>query len=340
MLAISGVRGSIPGIPARAATTQAGALALPPRRTDEPASVEMPRLRPSRRRSWPRRPWPSSYVAPAVPPGFVVETLTETLPSPWARAPAGRARADHRAEDRGDQGLGGRPDASPVGTVPGVNSGFERGLFAIAVDPGWPAPALHLRLVRLDRAANMWLSMFTVTGDLTNPRARTSRSAPQYDILTDVPDHASNHNGGSLRFGPDGMLYLSIGDDAQSVPRAGHRTRARVRSCRIDVVEPPGRRHGAAAQGDARPGRESVLGADRQRAAHLVPTDFAIPFRFHIDPVTGHLHIADVGAAPGGGDRRVHRGRAELRLAVARGEPERTAVHRNAAARGRIPSPC
>ena len=36
------------------------------------------------------------------------------------------------------------------------------------------------------------------------------------DILVDIPDDAWNHNAGTLRFGPDEMLYASLGDDANN----------------------------------------------------------------------------------------------------------------------------
>ena len=43
---------------------------------------------------------------------------------------------------------------------------------------------------------------------------RIADYAERYDLLTDIPDVASNHNAGTLRFAPDGMLYASLGDDA------------------------------------------------------------------------------------------------------------------------------
>src|SRR5262245_25869217 len=105
-------------------------------------------------------------------------------------------------------------------TVPNVNTtGGEQGLLGIAVDPGWPArPYLYVHYDRIGNQIN--LSRYTVGGDLsfTGNGALTIDPATRFDILTDIPDNATNHNGGTLRFGPDGMLYNSEGDDATGCP--------------------------------------------------------------------------------------------------------------------------
>src|SRR5262249_35094342 len=104
----------------------------------------------------------------------------------------------------------------PVVTVPNlVNSGNEQGLLAIAIDPAWPAkPYVYLYH---DRTGNrLRLVRYEASGDLGNPSGENLTLANPYLLIDDIPDNASNHNGGSLRFGPDGMLYLSIGEDADA----------------------------------------------------------------------------------------------------------------------------
>jgi hypothetical protein len=84
-----------------------------------------------------------------------------------------------------------------------VATGGETGLLSIAVHPDYPgdrrlfawyyAPDNHTYLVEYDIAADL--------GSASSPRTVLSVAQP-----------FNNHNGGHLEFGPDGYLYLSLGD--------------------------------------------------------------------------------------------------------------------------------
>lgn len=91
-----------------------------------------------------------------------------------------------------------------------VNSSGERGLLGVAFDPGFATnhyvyiyytattPTLHNRVSR-----------FTAQGDVAV--AGSERILLELDDLI-----ASNHNGGCLRFGLDGKLYIATGDNART----------------------------------------------------------------------------------------------------------------------------
>ena len=115
------------------------------------------------------------------------------------------------------QGAFGATD--PILTVPNVNSvGGEQGLLGVAVDPGWPAKPYVYVYYDYELTPNTRLSRFTASGDLagTGSGSFTLDPASRYDVLTIIPDDDWIHNGGSVRFGIDGMLYLASGDDGVS----------------------------------------------------------------------------------------------------------------------------
>ena len=109
--------------------------------------------------------------------------------------------------------------APVIHTVPDVSIEAERGLLGIAIDPGWPArPYVYVYYTYFTKATGNLgrLRLYTATGDLADPLSSTLALGNPFDLLTDLPDDSEIHNGGTLRFGPDGMLYLSLGDDGDA----------------------------------------------------------------------------------------------------------------------------
>jgi glucose/arabinose dehydrogenase len=236
------------------------------------------------------------FVPPVVPPGFAVDILTETLSEPTGLAilPDGRILVC-------EQRTGaikiwtGSGFATTVGTIAGVNAGaYERGLLAIAIDPQWPARPYLYAWYCAAGVSQMRLSMFTMLGDLAIPTSSNLSLGPQYDVLNDVPDQAAIHNGGSLRFGPDGMLYVSVGDDGN--PCAAQDPNSLL-GCvlRLNVAAMPGPGPGPPQKSVLVPPGNPFAGPTVN--AQLV-WSFGLrnPFRFHVDPLGGGLMIADVGA--------------------------------------------
>lgn len=184
----------------------------------------------------------------------------------------------------------------PVGVVPDVSTnGSERGLLGIAVDPRWPAkPYIYVHYT--STSLHVRVSRFTLTGDIgfTGNGALALGPGSRYDLVDDLPDNAYNHNGGTLRFGPDEMLYGSFGEDAS--PCAAQDTiSGRGVILRMDVRGLP---DGPGTLQDV----ELIAPMDNPFAWHpnaharlVWVRGLRNPFRFQIDPADGALWIADVG---------------------------------------------
>jgi hypothetical protein len=139
------------------------------------------------------------------------------------------------------------------------------------------------------------ISRFTVAGDLafTGNGSLTISTATRYDLIASIPDVNSNHNGGTLRFGPDGMLYASFGEDDQGCA-AQDTSGLRGVVLRLDVSRLPAGGGGPAPRAlITPPGNPFPNGGLNARL--IWAFGLRNPFRFHIDPLNGALFIADVG---------------------------------------------
>ncbi len=183
-----------------------------------------------------------------------------------------------------------------AGTIPNVRSGGEAGLLGVTVDPRFPArPHLYVHATHTP-PNEIRVTRYTLTGDL----AWAGNGAMSIDpgsarvILAGLPDLAPKHNGGTLRFGIDGMLYIALGDDDDPC-RAQDLTKLQGKILRVDVSGVPAGAGAAPRYATITPpGNPFVAHADS--AARLVwALGLRNPFSFTIDPLTGCLVIGDVG---------------------------------------------
>ncbi len=183
----------------------------------------------------------------------------------------------------------------PLITVPNVrNDNGEAGLLGIDVDPDWPARPYIYVYYDHDGTSTCWLSMYTVTGDLSNPNSDNLQIAPssRYDIITDIPDALPNQNGGTVRFGNDGMLYLSLGDDVDGCQSQDTST-LYGEILRLDMSAMPGTGSGPPPKTDITPSDNPFSGDANTNLVFCY--GLRNPYRFNIDRVTGDLIIGDVG---------------------------------------------
>jgi glucose/arabinose dehydrogenase len=186
--------------------------------------------------------------------------------------------------------------ADPAGTIDHVRTtGGEQGALGIAVDPGWPArPYVYVHCDD-DAGPVIRISRYTLAGDLagTSSGSLTLDVSTRHDLVADLPDAAPNHNGGTLRFGTDGMLYDSMGEDADACG-AQDAVSLKGSILRLDVSRlPPG--PGAAPRALVAPAGNPWADSPDSNRRLLWAKGLRNPFRFSIDPATGFLYIADVG---------------------------------------------
>src|SRR5262245_13659418 len=237
----------------------------------------------------------------ALPTDFVEEMVFHGLDQPTGMAllKDGRILVVEKVSARIRLIVNGAVSAlDPLVTVPGVESVMlEEGLLGIAVDPGWPArPYIYVHY-NYSGLPNLRISRYTVGGDLTFTAngSLTIDAATRYDILTDLPDATPYHNGGALRFGADGMLYISLGDDDNGC-QAQDLTILAGKILRIDVSRLPAGGGGPPAKTLITPITGNPFATHPNPNARLVyHWGMRNPFRFAIDPQTGAMLIGDVG---------------------------------------------
>ena len=127
-----------------------------------------------------------------------------------------------------------------------------------------------------------------------SPDGRHDSGAPPRRVLA-IPAVAEHHNGGCIEFGPDGMLYLGMGDSAPNHDPQGHgqdRQRLLGKMLRIDVDHrDPGLAYAIPADNPFR-GQVDVRG-------EIWASGLREPWRFGFDALTGDLWVADLGQERG-----------------------------------------
>src|SRR5436853_7468086 len=92
-----------------------------------------------------------------------------------------------------------------------VNSLGERGLLGVAFDPNFASNQfVYLYYTVPTSPLHNRVSRFTANGDVAVPGSET------VILELDALSSATNHNGGAIHFGPDGKLYVAVGENANS----------------------------------------------------------------------------------------------------------------------------
>jgi hypothetical protein len=180
-----------------------------------------------------------------------------------------------------------------------VVSGGERGLLSLAFDPAYATNG-RFYVYYTGAQGDIFVDRFTVSG---NPDVANTASDR---VLTIQHRANSNHNGGLLLFGPDGMLYLGTGDGggAGDVPNNAQNTDVLLgKILRLDVTTLP-YTIPAGNPFSGRPGADEIWAYGLRnpwRFAFDVPPDGSAPQLYIADVGQGAREEVDVADASSGG---------------------------------------
>ena len=182
--------------------------------------------------------------------------------------------------------------AGAVTDFTGTNG--EQGLLSLAFDPHYKSNG------------NFYITYTTNTGDPTFPYtttlARYHVSTASLDladtssgtVLLSIPKKYTNHNGGMIAFGPDGYLYMSMGDGGSGGDPDGNAQNLDTmlgKLLRLDVDSTP-----PAGKNYVIPPTNPFYGSTNPNIKQEIwAYGLRNPWRFSFDRSTGDLYIGDVG---------------------------------------------
>lgn len=163
-----------------------------------------------------------------------------------------------------------------------VTYGGERGLLGLAFHPQYQSNG-YFFVNYVGKGDSTHISRFKVSA------ANQNMADPQSELkLLTIFQPYANHNGGDLKFGPDGYLYIGLGDGGSGGDPGNRAQNPKVflgKMLRIDID------HGV---------KYSIPESNPfYKNAGFLPEIWALglrnPWRFSFDRLTGDLWIADVG---------------------------------------------
>lgn len=162
-----------------------------------------------------------------------------------------------------------------------VSSGGERGLLSVAFHPRYSTNGF-LFVNYTDNKGDTRIERYTVSAnrDVANPASAR--------LILAIDQPYANHNGGLNLFGPDGMLYIGMGDGGSGGDPKGNGQDPntllgkllRINVDRGDPYTVPA---------------DNPYARNRGGRAEIWATGLRNPWRFAFDRTSGLLYIADVG---------------------------------------------
>jgi glucose/arabinose dehydrogenase len=169
-----------------------------------------------------------------------------------------------------------RLEPTPFLQIPNIsNNSSEDGVFTVTLDPAFAQNGhFYVFYTALSPQVRDRVSRFTAVGNTTDP-------STELMIWEDVASPGFSHHGGSLAFGPDGYLYISVGEHLNSANSQ-------------DLKNPRGKILRIARNGTIPTSNPFYDGAG-PNYDEIWAYGLRNPFRMSFDSLTGAFYIADVG---------------------------------------------
>ncbi|MBX7187020.1 MAG: PQQ-dependent sugar dehydrogenase [Vicinamibacteria bacterium] len=163
-----------------------------------------------------------------------------------------------------------------------ISSGGERGLLGLAFHPQYGTNGRFF-VNYTDRNGDTRISEFRAAA----PAGDTADAASERELMF-VRQPFSNHNGGGLAFGPDGFLYIGLGDGGSGGDPQGNAQNLGTRLGKMLRIDVNGAAPFAVPPDNPLAGRAGAL-------PEIWAWGLRNPWRFSFDRGTGDLYIGDVG---------------------------------------------
>lgn len=203
---------------------------------------------------------------------------------------------------------------SVVNTSESGDVNNEEGMLSMVFDPGY-ATNRYFYVFYMGQATNGTSGLHDILSRFQISVGNTNQGDPTSETQLILQyDRASNHNAGDTHFGPDGYLYLSLGDEGDeynTLDNAQHIDENFFSGIlRIDVHNLPGNltpnpsAESASTTNYAIPSDNPFVGATTfdnlpvntsQLRTEFWAVGLRNPWRYSFDPVTGILYCGDVG---------------------------------------------
>lgn len=167
-----------------------------------------------------------------------------------------------------------------------VSDGGEKGLLGLAFHPEFSrTPRFFVNYTASGGGLHTVISEFGVGNHPDRADPASER------ILMKIPQPFSNHNGGEIAFGPDGTLYIGMGDGGAGNDPQGNSQNLKTRLGKMLRI---GVNPGKDGQAYTIPA-DNPFARSRDAAPEIWATGLRNPWRFSFDAQTGDLLAGDVG---------------------------------------------